>query len=105
MMPGGGAGDLGSSIAGSAIALKASIQEEALAELAGINTYRPERTESRPASSLARRESGKSALPAPAEAAGPPKARDSDKVRSALSAFQLGTRRGRGSARASAGKG
>ncbi|MDR0365335.1 MAG: hypothetical protein LBH68_00660 [Bifidobacteriaceae bacterium] len=105
MMPGGGGGNVGSSIAGSAIALKASIQEEALAELAGINAYRPERTESRPASSLARRESGKSALPAPAETTGPAKARDADKVRSALSAFQLGTRRGRSSSRGSAGKG
>jgi hypothetical protein len=97
--------DMGGSIAGSAIALKASIQEEALAELAGLNAYKPERTETRPASSLARRETGASSVPAVAETPKtPPKARDADKIRSALSAFQIGTRRGRGS-RAAAGKG
>ncbi|MDR2374710.1 MAG: hypothetical protein LBD77_11610 [Bifidobacteriaceae bacterium] len=108
MTPGPAMGipDLSSPIAGSALALKASIQEEALAELAGINAYKPERTESRPASSLARRQTGQSVLPAPATApAGPPKARDADKVRNALSSFQLGTRRGRSDARAPAGKG
>jgi hypothetical protein len=109
MMPDGGASaipDLSGSIAGSAIALKASIQEEALAELAGINAYKPERTESKPASSLARRQTGQTALPAPAAApATPPKARDAEKIRSALSSFQLGTRRGRSDARSTAGKG
>ncbi|MDR2253903.1 MAG: hypothetical protein LBD97_08645 [Bifidobacteriaceae bacterium] len=112
MQPGGGGDaalaipDLNSSIAGSAIALRATIQEEALAELAGLNTYKPEKTESRPASSLARRQSGASSVPAVAEPAKvPPKARDADKIRSALSAFQLGTRRGRSGSRAPAGKG
>ncbi|MDR1188348.1 MAG: hypothetical protein LBK95_12990 [Bifidobacteriaceae bacterium] len=109
MLPGGATGmaaaGMGGSIAGSAIALKASIQEEALAELAGINAYQPERTESKPASSLARRQTGQSALPAPAETpSGPPKARDADKIRNALSSFQLGTRRGRNDVRTSAGK-
>jgi hypothetical protein len=109
MLPGGGGAGTaagGGSIAGSAYALKASIQEEALAELAGINTYKPERSESKPASSLTRRPTGTSAVPAPAEApAVPPKARDADKVRSAFSSFQLGTRRGRSDARGSSGKG
>jgi hypothetical protein len=98
--------DPNSSIAGSAIALKASIQEEALAELAGINAYKPERTESKPASSLARRQTGQTVLPAPAQTpTAPPKTRDAEKVRNALSSFQLGTRRGRNDARAPAGKG
>jgi hypothetical protein len=112
MQPGGGGNsalavpDLSSSIAGSAIALKASIQEEALAELAGLNAYKPERTESKPASSLARRTTGGSSVPAPAEAPkAPPKARDADKIRSALSAFQIGTRRGRSGSRAPVNKG
>jgi hypothetical protein len=116
MMPGGGSSRLagaggavgpdGGSIAGSAIALRASIQEEALAELAGINAYKPERTESKPASSLARRQTDQSSVPAMAQApAAPPKARDADKVRSALSAFQLGTRRGRSDSRSPAKKG
>jgi hypothetical protein len=112
MQPGGGGAamlaipDLGSSIAGSALALRASIQEEALAELAGLNTYKPERTESKPASSLARRQPAASSVPAPAvPSATPPKARDADKIRSALSAFQIGTRRGRSGSRAPAGKG
>jgi hypothetical protein len=106
MQPGGGAAalatpDVNSSIAGSAIALKATIQEEALAELAGLNAYKPERTESKPASSLARRQTGASSVPALAETPkSPPKARDADKIRSALSAFQIGTRRGRSSSRA-----
>jgi hypothetical protein len=98
--------DLGGPIVGSALALKASIQEEALAELAGLSAYQPERTESKPASSLARRESGASVMPAPADpVAAPPKPRDADKIRSALSAFQIGTRRGRSGSRAPTGKG
>ncbi|MDR1118362.1 MAG: hypothetical protein LBL01_03575 [Bifidobacteriaceae bacterium] len=112
LQPGGGGNsplaipDLSGSIAGSAIALKASIQEEALAELAGLNTYKPERTESRPASSLARRQTGASSVPAvAAPSSTPPKARDADKIRSALSAFQIGTKRGRSGSRTPAGKG
>jgi hypothetical protein len=111
MQPGGGNSalsvpDLSGSIAGSAIALKASIQEEALAELAGLNTYKPEKTESKPASSLARRQPAASSMPAPAAPSPtPPKARDADKIRSALSAFQIGTRRGRSGSRSPAGKG
>jgi hypothetical protein len=111
MQPGGGNSalsipDLSGSIAGSAIALKASIQEEALAELAGLNAYKPEKTESRPASGLARRQAGASSVPAIAEpVTSPPKARDADKIRSALSAFQLGTRRGRNGSRSGSGKG
>ncbi|MDR2114062.1 MAG: hypothetical protein LBO75_02155 [Bifidobacteriaceae bacterium] len=97
--------DFNGSIAGSAFALKASIQEEALAELAGINTYKPERVESKPASGLARRQTGVSALPTPPQPpAAPTKTRDANKVRSAFSAFQRGTKRGRSGPGAGAGE-
>lgn len=77
------------------LASRADLQDQALAELSQLSSYRPQEVTSQPAGGLARRQRTEVAAPVAPNPAAQHVSRDASVLRTRLSAFQSGTVRGR----------